>query len=396
MKKVFATLMLAALVIMTAVAQPAPAVKFGAVTQITSTLWNSDNKAASEVFAAALGFKMDAGNFGAVLTFLPTDTLMPAGLVSAGFGSGYTMSPFAAYPSDFYLWTKLFDGKVKLSAGQINDQTFTPVSFVFNSVIANKIATNAAGQGIDIVGSPIANLLVGVYVPLSDGEDAYKNLSIAAKYTFPMVAVINAGFIGRNKAIEALPYLTADVENFAAFASAQLIGVKDLSAYAGYEYTPLFVNGFTMRMENLSDIAVGAKYTGIQKLALSLDGELAFFDANASYFDGSSFGCQIAANAEYSIQRPYVAGLTAVYNDHAMAGINMAGAPWIDGQIGDDNCIMVNPYIAINPMGPPPFAKVTLGFQAFYQIDDFTTDYGTAHTQGDFFWAIPVSVTVVM
>jgi hypothetical protein len=381
MKKVFAIFVVASLAITMAAAQSAspPAVKLGGVLEVDSILAGTDDAASNII--SILSFDLNAGNFGAVLGFKPSATLTSAAAIAhGGLGTGYDVSPFSIIPDDFYLWTMLFDGKAKLSVGQIGDGTFGPHAFIFGGNVVNKIATSDVGQGIDVQVFPIDNLKIGVYVPLSEGENAYKDLSMAAEYNLNEIAIVDAGFIGNNKGMGTV----GSTEDYALFASAQLTAVQNLAAYVAYEYTTVYYS-----RTNQSNIAAGARYTGIKKIALAADAEAAFADADV-------FGYQVVVNGEYSIQGPYAAGLTAVYNENAGYTINAGSIPWADGQIGDDNCLMFEPYFAINPMGPPPFAKVTVGFQAFYQVDDYTTGYGTAHSAGAFYWAIPVCVTVIM
>jgi hypothetical protein len=393
MKKVLATLVVAAVAITMAVAQPAPAsaAKLSGMLEVDSILAGTDG--ASSAVISTLSFDLNAGNFGAVLGFKPSATNMANGPYSfGGLGNGYPVSPFSILPDDFYLWTNLFEGKAKLMAGQINDGTFAPHTFVLGGNAVNKITTSDEGQGIEIQARPMDGLILGVYVPLSDGDYAYRDLSVAVQYDIKGAAIINAGFIGNNKN----QLTTADEAEWAAFGTVELTGIQKVAAYVGAEYLNKYVNAGNS-IFNMKNIAVGVKYTGIDKLSLALDGELGLYDENATL--DSSFGGQIAANAEYAIKGPYAAGLTAVFNQDAMGTVNASGAPWAAGQIGDDNCVMFEPYFAINPMGPPPFAKVTVGVQLFYQTADFSNALwsGTVtHSKGDFFWAVPVCVTVIL
>lgn len=379
MKKAFCVAM-AALVAVSAVAAQPVAAKFGGMLEVDSTLWNSDGSASSAVIMAP-SFEVNAGSFGVVLGFVPSATNIPA-FLSGVLGDGYTESPLAVAPDSFYAWVKLLDGKARLVAGQINEGAFAPNVFVLGGQIVSKIATSDAGQGIELQASPIEGLLLAAYAPLSDGADAYAHLSAAAQYSLEGVGAFNAGYVGSNKG-----QTTADGDPaFAVFGTAQISAVDKLAAYAGYEYCNTLMSSGTALL-GLSDVTVGAKYTGIDKVSIAFDGEFSFFDALA---DGTASGMQLAANGEYSIAGPYAAGLTAVYNQDASYGVNMSGAPWASANIGDDNCVMLNPYFAINPMGPPPFAKVTVGFAGFYQVADYDT-----YEAGGVHWAIPVAVTVI-
>jgi len=204
---------------------------------------------------------------------------------------------------------------------------------------------------------------------------------VAAKYTIEGAATFNAGFIGDNKSIGFI-----SVPLWAAFGTVEVSCLDSLALYASYEYLSAYggkIGTTDVETDNQSEITVGAKYTGIEKLSLAVDTDFAFFDENA-FFD-SSFGCQIAANAEYALKAPYALGLTAVYNNNALSGVGMSGPPWLIANIGMDNCVMINPYIAINPQGMPPFSKVNLGFKAFFE-----------NATGDFSWSVPLTVTVVM
>lgn len=356
---------------------PSPTMKFFGVIDVTSNLAASNAGPSSDMFNV-LGLSLDGGDYGMVLDYSPNATLNASGPVSANVqGGGYTTSPFYTVPDEYYAWVSYLGGKVKILAGGIEENAFDAHATFGGPVVQDRIATSN-NEGLETQVRPIDNLLLGVYLPLSLGDNGgITKASLAGQYTFPGVAKVNVGWIGANR-------ISSDTGSptGAFFTNAQLLAISTVKAYLGYEYSDSedLGGGANWQTKNDKYIEFGLKYTGIDKLSVGVDGEYDFFTSTKT---SDTAGYCILLNAEYKVVEPISAGVNLWLNqDAGFGGFFAAGPSNLLGNTGFSTGEQINPYLLF-PLGDhPPFGQLTVGF-----------DYNILSTGNT--WSIPVDVTVV-